>query len=146
MLKHSNSNACVFMLFVSLLIKLKRRNLLFLLYICLVEWRFTHCNRSQITHTQIQMYIYFVVYFFILWFNWFDWIFGHLFGICFANGTPVGCSHQRAWEYFIESIQRPNAFLATHCEPKSAPPTKSPHDINCDKNISAYMGYNADTR
>lgn len=55
-------------------------------------------------------------------------------------------SHQRAWEYFIESIQRPSAFLATHCEPKSLVPTKNHTEIDCDKNISAYMGYNADTR
>lgn len=58
----------------------------------------------------------------------------------------VGCSHQRAWEYFIESIQRPSAFLATHCEPKTTLPVKNHTEINCDKNISAYMGYNADTR
>lgn len=62
------------------------------------------------------------------------------------NRLPVGCSHQRAWEYFIESIHRPTAFLATHCEPNSMLAIKNQTVINCDKNISAYMGYNADTR
>lgn len=58
----------------------------------------------------------------------------------------VGCSHQRAWEYFVESIQRPNAFLATQCEPNAGLTTKNRTEINCDKNITAYMGFNADTR
>ncbi|XP_031635102.1 lipase member H-like [Contarinia nasturtii] len=62
----------------------------------------------------------------------------------------VGCSHQRAWEYFIESLSRANAFLATYCEPATEPksllPINNQTEINCDKKISAYMGFNADTR
>lgn len=54
----------------------------------------------------------------------------------------MGCSHQRAWEYFIESIKRPNTFLTSHCEPS----TKNSTDISCDKNITAYMGLHADKR
>lgn len=78
----------------------------------------------------------------------FYWCFFHFFFSCvsyYCTHHTIG-SHQRAWEYFIESIQRPSAFLATHCEPKSLVPTKNHTEIDCDKNISAYMGYNADTR
>lgn len=56
----------------------------------------------------------------------------------------VGCSHQRAWEYFIESINRPYSFLVARCEPNTAATNKT--DINCDNNVPAYMGFNADKR
>lgn len=55
--------------------------------------------------------------------------------------NSVGCSHQRAWEYFIESIYRPQSFLTSYCEPF----TKN-SSINCDKNVAAYMGLHADKR
>jgi len=29
----------------------------------------------------------------------------------------VGCSHQRAWEYFVESVGQPRGFPAQRCEP-----------------------------
>uniref|UniRef100_A0A0A1XE33 Pancreatic lipase-related protein 2 n=1 Tax=Zeugodacus cucurbitae TaxID=28588 RepID=A0A0A1XE33_ZEUCU len=52
----------------------------------------------------------------------------------------VGCSHQRAWEYFVESINRPHAFLANKCEPKN-------EFGRCkDGNSRAYMGIAADRR
>ncbi|GAB0093979.1 inactive pancreatic lipase-related protein 1 [Sergentomyia squamirostris] len=63
-------------------------------------------------------------------------------------GIFVGCSHQRAWQYFVESIRRPKAFLATKCE-------KSRHRVkevkrqeyeDCDGSITAYMGLMADQR
>lgn len=57
----------------------------------------------------------------------------------------VGCSHQRAWEYFIESINRPSSFLATRCEPNTMETTNK-KDINCDNHVPAHMGFNADKR
>lgn len=65
------------------------------------------------------------------------------FFLFFMPHAIVGCSHQRAWEYFIESIDRPHAFLATHCE-SSAQPNFS--NISCDKTVTAYMGLHADKR
>ncbi|XP_016968179.1 pancreatic lipase-related protein 2 [Drosophila biarmipes] len=32
-------------------------------------------------------------------------------------GIIVGCSHQRAWEYFVESVAQPRGFPAQRCEP-----------------------------
>jgi hypothetical protein len=52
----------------------------------------------------------------------------------------VGCSHQRSWQYFVESIRRPRAFLANKCEP-SGNRTKE-----CNQTIKAYMGFGADRR
>lgn len=57
----------------------------------------------------------------------------------------VGCSHQRSWEYFIESIQNPKAFLAVHCEPTEASIANSSLS-SCDKSIKAYMGIDANKR
>ncbi|XP_023163398.2 phospholipase A1 VesT1.02 [Drosophila hydei] len=52
----------------------------------------------------------------------------------------IGCSHQRAWEYFVESIRHPLAFPVERCEP-------SQHFGICrDGNGRAYMGYGADPR
>lgn len=52
----------------------------------------------------------------------------------------VGCSHQRAWEYFVESIGQPLAFPVERCEP-------SPKFGICrDGNGRAYMGYGTDPR
>lgn len=54
--------------------------------------------------------------------------------------VAVGCSHQRAWEYFVESIRQPLAFPVERCEP-------SQHFGSCrDGNGRAYMGYGADPR
>lgn len=99
------------------------------------------------------MYVFVHWIFAALAFDIFNFRAGIFMLICTPHKTivhtirAVGCSHQRAWEYFIESIQRPKGFLASHCEPKSSVlPTKNHTEINCDKNISAYMGYNADTR
>ncbi|XP_064536110.1 pancreatic lipase-related protein 2 [Drosophila montana] len=55
-------------------------------------------------------------------------------------GIIIGCSHQRAWEYFVESIGQPLAFPVERCEP-------SPKLGICrDGNGRAYMGYGADPR
>lgn len=53
----------------------------------------------------------------------------------------VGCSHQRAWEYFIESIRYPLAFEANRCEP-----SKLFGICQHDGNGKAYMGMGADRR
>ncbi|KAL7736975.1 hypothetical protein ACLKA6_008834 [Drosophila palustris] len=55
-------------------------------------------------------------------------------------GIIIGCSHQRAWEYFVESIGQPLAFPTDSCEP-------SPYFNNCRIGYArAYMGYGADPR
>lgn len=55
-------------------------------------------------------------------------------------GAIIGCSHQRAWQYFIESILRPQSFLANKCEP-------SKMFGSCkDGNGRAFMGMGADRR
>ncbi|XP_037032003.1 lipase member H [Bradysia coprophila] len=57
-------------------------------------------------------------------------------------GIIFGCSHQRAWEYFVESIRRPNSFLASRCEPSD-----SNNSINnCDRKMKAFMGMNANDK
>ncbi|XP_059622545.1 phospholipase A1 2 [Phlebotomus argentipes] len=61
-------------------------------------------------------------------------------------GIFVGCSHQRAWQYFVESIRRPKAFLATKCEKSSQKVKGKPKLESCDRNITAYMGLHADHR
>lgn len=66
-----------------------------------------------------------------------------VFGFFFLRHAIVGCSHQRAWEYFIESIEGSRAFLATHCELSTQQRFKN---ISCDKNVKAYMGLHADKR
>lgn len=59
----------------------------------------------------------------------------------------VGCSHQRAWQYFTESIRRPIAFLATKCEStRKNNSTSILTSGGCDKNLVAYMGMHADQR
>ncbi|ALC42809.1 CG6472, partial [Drosophila busckii] len=64
----------------------------------------------------------------------------------FANnrwlGVLIGCSHQRAWEYFVESIRQPLAFPSERCEPSEL------FGICRDGGSSngAYMGYGADPR
>ncbi|KAM7341893.1 inactive pancreatic lipase-related protein 1 isoform 2-T2 [Cochliomyia hominivorax] len=60
-----------------------------------------------------------------------------------ANNRWLGilsCSHQRAWEYFIESIRRPYAFPANRCEPSKLFGTCR------DGNGKAFMGMGADKR
>ncbi|XP_065369278.1 inactive pancreatic lipase-related protein 1-like isoform X2 [Calliphora vicina] len=52
----------------------------------------------------------------------------------------ISCSHQRAWEYFIESIRRPYAFPANRCEPSKLFGTCR------DGNGKAFMGMGADKR
>lgn len=52
----------------------------------------------------------------------------------------VGCSHVRAWQYFVESIRRPEAFLAERCE------TINNESEECAENVEAYMGFKADRR
>lgn len=52
----------------------------------------------------------------------------------------VGCSHQRAWEYFVESISKPYTFPVDKCEPTN-------EFGRCkDGNSGAYMGIAADRR
>ena len=67
---------------------------------------------------------------------------------------PVGCSHERAWTYFVESIRRPRAFQVERCEQRtklSARHGRSDTEgaleyPNCDKNVPSYMGFRADRR
>lgn len=54
----------------------------------------------------------------------------------------VGCSHQRSWQYFIESIRRPKAFYAKRCEPSK----KTNKNKSCPQSIKAFMGLSADSR
>uniref|UniRef100_A0A034WE39 Pancreatic lipase-related protein 2 n=1 Tax=Bactrocera dorsalis TaxID=27457 RepID=A0A034WE39_BACDO len=52
----------------------------------------------------------------------------------------IGCSHQRAWEYFVESINKPYAFPVDKCEPTN-------EFGRCKEgNSGAYMGMAADRR
>nr|XP_014085763.1 pancreatic lipase-related protein 2 [Bactrocera oleae]XP_036225109.1 pancreatic lipase-related protein 2 [Bactrocera oleae]XP_036225111.1 pancreatic lipase-related protein 2 [Bactrocera oleae] len=52
----------------------------------------------------------------------------------------IGCSHQRAWEYFVESINRPYAFPVDKCEPTN-------EFGRCKEgNSGLYMGIAADRR
>ncbi|XP_065366768.1 inactive pancreatic lipase-related protein 1-like [Calliphora vicina] len=53
----------------------------------------------------------------------------------------MSCSHQRAWKYFIESIQRLFAFKARRCKP-----SKSFSTCSFDDNGEAFMGMTADKR
>uniref|UniRef100_A0A336LSY7 CSON003911 protein n=1 Tax=Culicoides sonorensis TaxID=179676 RepID=A0A336LSY7_CULSO len=57
------------------------------------------------------------------------------------NRWLVGCSHQRAWVYFVESVRRPKAFMAERCEAALELENK-----NCTSNMTAYMGMKADKR
>lgn len=68
--------------------------------------------------------------------------------LIFKNIFTVGCSHQRAWQYFIESIRHPTAFLATKCESTRKNNSNSTKLTSggCDKNLVAYMGMHADQR
>ena len=52
----------------------------------------------------------------------------------------VGCSHQRAWQYFVESVRRPEAFLTNKCE------SIANESKECLDSIPAFMGYTADKR
>ncbi|EDV98483.1 GH22648 [Drosophila grimshawi] len=56
-------------------------------------------------------------------------------------GIIIGCSHQRAWEYFVESIRQPLAFAAERCEPSQ----NFGICRNGNKGV-AHMGYAADPR
>ncbi|XP_013100122.2 pancreatic lipase-related protein 2 isoform X2 [Stomoxys calcitrans] len=61
-----------------------------------------------------------------------------------ANNRWLGilsCSHQRAWEYFIESVHYPMAFPANRCEPSKLFGT-----CRDGGNGKAFMGYGADKR
>lgn len=53
----------------------------------------------------------------------------------------MGCSHQRAWLYFVESIKKPDVFMAERCEP-----ALELGNDNCTSNMTAYMGMKADKR
>ncbi|XP_067626693.1 pancreatic lipase-related protein 2 isoform X2 [Eurosta solidaginis] len=55
-------------------------------------------------------------------------------------GIIIGCSHQRAWEYFLESIERPYGFPVESCEP-----TKVSKKCKYG-NGRAFMGMAADRR
>ncbi|SPP74827.1 phospholipase A1 VesT1.02 [Drosophila guanche] len=56
-------------------------------------------------------------------------------------GIIIGCSHQRAWEYFVESVAQPRGFPAKRCEP-------SPTFGVCRDGGkgAAFMGMGADPR
>ncbi|XP_061398701.1 inactive pancreatic lipase-related protein 1, partial [Musca vetustissima] len=56
-------------------------------------------------------------------------------------GILIGCSHQRAWEYFIESVHYPMAFPANRCEPSKLFGT-----CRDGGNGKAFMGMGADKR
>ncbi|KAG5667207.1 hypothetical protein PVAND_015198 [Polypedilum vanderplanki] len=53
-------------------------------------------------------------------------------------GIIVGCSHSRAWQYFVESIYRPTAFECDRCEQTNN------ESKECNETIKAFMGLNAD--
>lgn len=55
----------------------------------------------------------------------------------------VGCSHQRAWEYFVESLRRPYTFLSDKCEISNVAKRRTGE---CEPTVKAYMGMSADTR
>lgn len=52
----------------------------------------------------------------------------------------VGCSHVRAWQYFVESIRRPMAFLCDRCDQTNN------ESKECMQSVPAYMGFKADRR
>lgn len=52
----------------------------------------------------------------------------------------VGCSHIRAWQYFVESIRRPEAFLADRCE------YTNNESKECLQSVEAYMGLKSSPR
>jgi hypothetical protein len=52
----------------------------------------------------------------------------------------VGCSHSRAWQYFVESITRATAFECDRCEQTNN------ESKECVSNVTAYMGLQADKR
>lgn len=65
----------------------------------------------------------------------------------------VGCSHQRSWQYFVESVRRPGSFLARRCKPMEKTRADAlqavtlPNDLKgCDGETVAYMGMNANER
>lgn len=64
----------------------------------------------------------------------------------------VGCSHQRSWQYFVESVRRPGSFLARRCKSTQnttdvLQPVTQPNDLHgCDDETVAYMGMNANER
>lgn len=54
--------------------------------------------------------------------------------------ATVGCSHVRAWQYFVESIRRPQAFLSERCE------NTNNESFECLQSVPAYMGFAANRR
>ncbi|XP_040168412.1 lipase member H [Anopheles arabiensis] len=64
-------------------------------------------------------------------------------------GVFIGCSHARAWQYFAESLTRPQGFLCERCEPTDAPATgaasRSTRDTNnCTMTREVFMGMYTD--
>jgi hypothetical protein len=55
-------------------------------------------------------------------------------------GIVIGCSHIRAWQYFVESIRRPEAFLADRCE------FTQNESKECVQSVQAFMGLKASNR
>jgi hypothetical protein len=49
-------------------------------------------------------------------------------------------SHVRAWQYFVESIRRPEAFLADRCE------FTNNESKECAQSVQAFMGLKASSK
>ncbi|XP_002063646.3 phospholipase A1 VesT1.02 [Drosophila willistoni] len=56
-------------------------------------------------------------------------------------GIIIGCSHQRAWEYFVESVRQPRAFPVQRCEA-----SQTVGICRMGGNRNAFMGMGADPR
>ncbi|XP_049288942.1 phospholipase A1 [Anopheles funestus] len=63
-------------------------------------------------------------------------------------GVFIGCSHARAWQYFAESLTRPQGFLCDRCEPNETTGTgtgRSSRDTaNCTMAGNVFMGMYTD--
>lgn len=55
----------------------------------------------------------------------------------------VGCSHQRAWQYFVESVGSVQSFPAEKCENSTK---LYDNEEFCRRDLIAYMGMGADKR
>lgn len=57
-------------------------------------------------------------------------------------GIILGCSHQRSWQYFIESLKRPKGFRSRRCERSEYFDEKD----CCHADVEAFMGIAANKR
>uniref|UniRef100_A0A182T2B6 Lipase domain-containing protein n=1 Tax=Anopheles maculatus TaxID=74869 RepID=A0A182T2B6_9DIPT len=62
-------------------------------------------------------------------------------------GVFIGCSHARAWQYFAESLTRPQGFLCERCElnETTGGSSRSSRDTgNCTMTKDVFMGMYTD--